>query len=401
MSENSAFNRLSSLLRTVSTTGTNGKTTTTSMIASIVDASGEVSVKMTTLGAWIQGARVSEDLSMSSFLSAAARAVEAGARTLALETTSTALARGFASRWPAQVAIFTNLSRDHLDEHGTPEHYLAAKAQLFMSLLPKGVAVLNADDPASELLAQVLPSHLSGVRYFGRGATEGVDGLFAERVELGHEGLSITLRRGPLAERLGGALVVPMYGEVHAYNALAAACAADALGYSASSIREGLRAFEGVPGRFQVVSRGPLVVVDYAHTPDALEGTLGSARSLAAAASGRLLCVFGCGGERDQGKRALMGSVADGLADVVVLTTDNPRSEPPARIAKMVREGARGGAKWIEVPDRAAAIRAAITQAAPHDVVVIAGKGHEQNQIFKDHTIVFSDVDVALDARRE
>jgi UDP-N-acetylmuramoyl-L-alanyl-D-glutamate--2,6-diaminopimelate ligase len=317
-----------------------------------------------------------------------------------VETTSQALAEGFCNQWRPHVGVFTNLSRDHLDVHKTPENYLAAKAQLFLSLREGGAAVLNAADPASALLAEVTAP---GVRVFAYAARPVHPDaahlpllLCADTIAVTRDGTRITLVKTPLGEALGGELALRVVGDVHAENALAAAVAADALGYDPGAITRGLSAFEGVPGRFQEVAARPLVVVDFAHTPDALERTLSLARSIASADGGRVVCVFGCGGDRDPGKRPLMGRVAARLADVVVITTDNPRSEEPARIAEAVLEGTRGSSTRVErILERAEAIQSAITMAAAVDVVVIAGKGHEKTQIVGTSVVAFDDVAIA------
>ncbi|HJL05101.1 MAG TPA: UDP-N-acetylmuramyl-tripeptide synthetase [Polyangiaceae bacterium LLY-WYZ-15_(1-7)] len=379
-------------LRTVAVTGTNGKTTTVSLLARIVEASGAPAARLTTVGAWVDGAKVEAPTASAEFLATVEAAVRRGVPILALETTSKALAGGLARRWPAEVGVFTNLSRDHFDLHGSPEAYLAAKAQLFMALPPGGVAVLNAADANAALIAEVVPEHAE-TRFFGPGGA-----LEAARVEVAREGTRIALAPGPLAERLGGALQLRLHGAVHAENALAAAVAADALGLAPEAIVRGLAAFAGVPGRFEVVGRAPLVAVDYAHTPAALEATLETARALRGE-GGRLWLVFGCGGVRDRGKRAAMGAVAERGADEVVLTSDNPRAEDPAAIADAVEAGrGGGGARWRRELDRRAAIRAAIAGAREADVVVIAGKGHETTQELATGSRHFSDVEEARKA---
>jgi UDP-N-acetylmuramoyl-L-alanyl-D-glutamate--2,6-diaminopimelate ligase len=379
-------------LRTVATTGTNGKTTTTSMVAAIVAAAGEPSARVTTVGAWVAGELIPALTPMAEFLGAVERAVDAGVRTLALEVTSKALASGIARQWPPHVAVFTNLTRDHLDVHGSPEAYLAAKAQLFMALPPGGVAVLNADDPSSALLGEVMPPGVRVERFSVRGGD--TCELAAASVEVRPSATRVVLARSPLAGALGGVLELAVTGGVHAQNALGAALAARAAGYSAEAIRAGLAGFRGVPGRFEAVGERPLVVVDYAHTPDGLVGTLATARELCR--GGRVICVFGCGGDRDRGKRPQMAAVVDERADVAVLTTDNPRHEAPAAIVAEVRAGAAAPcARWIEELDRARAIELAIALARPDDIVVIAGKGHEQVQEVGDERLPFSDADVA------
>jgi UDP-N-acetylmuramoyl-L-alanyl-D-glutamate--2,6-diaminopimelate ligase len=385
-------------LITVCVTGTNGKTTTTSMIEAIVAAAGEPAARITTVGSWVAGEQIADDVSMEAFLRTVERAVEAGVHTLAVETTSKSLGSGFAWRWPARAAVFTNLTRDHLDYHGTPEQYLAAKAQLFLALPPDGTAVLNAADPSSALLAGILPAGVRRRAYTARGVHADCGDLplhlAATEVEVSREGTRVRLASSPLAEALGGTLRLRILGEVHAENALAAATALEALGYAPTAIRAGLEGFPGVTGRFEVVSREPLVAVDYAHTPDALERTLALARRLAALEGGRVWCVFGCGGDRDKGKRPQMGRIAAAGADEVLLTSDNPRREDPAAIADEIEAGATGRTgRWRRELDRAAAIALAVDGAGAHDVVVVAGKGHERTQEQGGRKVPFSDAD--------
>jgi UDP-N-acetylmuramyl-tripeptide synthetase len=377
------------------------------MIDAIAARAGERSGRTTTVGDWVCGERVSGGGSdVEATRRTLALATKKRVRTMVVETTSYALSRGFAAELPPAVAVFTNLSRDHLGYHGTPEAYLAAKAQLFMSLLPGGTAVLNAADPASALLDEVIPAGLRRVAYAGRAVDAACAqiplALAAAEVTVDRGGTRVRLAPSPLAERLGGALSLRVIGHVHAENALAAAVAADALGYPPEATREALAAFAGVPGRFQVVDRrggGPLVVVDYAHTPDALERTLLLARGLVEAAKGRVICVFGCGGDRDVGKRPEMGRIASRVADVVVVTTDNPRSEDPEAILDGILSGVEGrSGETIRITDRGRAIRRAIEVAQGPDIVVVAGKGHEKTQIFRDRVVPFDDVEVARSA---
>jgi UDP-N-acetylmuramoyl-L-alanyl-D-glutamate--2,6-diaminopimelate ligase len=350
---------------------------------------------------------VTGDTAALEFLATVERAVEVGAPILALETTSKALGHGLASRWPPHVAVFTNLTRDHLDHHGSPEAYLAAKARLFLAVPPGGVVVLHRDDPSSALLHEVIPASVVR-RWYGADLGPGaeprvgsvVDDLRARAVHVHRDGTVIELWPSERADALGARLELSIRGHVHAKNALAAALASEALGLSWDAIRRGLESFPGVRGRFELVSREPFVIVDYAHTPDALDGTLRSAREIARATEaegegGRVVLVFGCGGERDQGKRPMMGALAHALADVAILTSDNPRREDPIAIARAVREGATGeGARWIEEPDRRRAIERALAEARPGDVVVVAGKGHETTQAIGTETRDFDDAAV-------
>ena len=395
---NERFARAHAALRTAAVTGTNGKTTTTSMIAAIVGAAGEPEARLTTLGAWLAGEKIEAENPTAEFLATVEGAVARGVRTFACEMTSKALGGGLSRRWPAEVAVFTNLTRDHLDMHGSPEAYLASKAQLFMTLPPGGVAVLNRDDPSSRLILEVTPRHVQ-VRTFSVRDPKAT--LAAASVTPTARGTRVELAPSPLADALGGVLDLRVVGAVHAQNALAAALAADALGYPADAIARGLAGFVTVAGRFQIVAERPLVVVDYAHTPDGLDGTLRTAREIVATEGrgGRVVCVFGCGGGRDRGKRPQMGSIADRLADEVVLTTDNPRFEEPAAIAAEVQAGVPAPrARWTVELDRKAAIEAAIAAAGPDDLVVIAGKGHEAVQEVRGVEHPFSDAEIAAAA---
>lgn len=386
-------------MRTACVTGTNGKSTTTTLLAAIVRAAGEPSARMTTLGAWLDDELLTTVSTPEVFEDLAIRAASRGVRTFAIETTSEALAGGFAAAWPPHVAGFTNLTRDHLDAHGTLEEYLAAKAQLFLAA--RECVVLNASDGASALLREVVTEGVRVRAYAARAVDPDCAGLpldlQASRVRSTRAGTTIELAPSPLADALGGALTLAMIGDVHAENALAAALMADALGYPASAITRALATFPGVPGRFEVVAQGPMVVVDYAHTPDAVERTLTLARGLAV--GGRVLCTFGCGGDRDVGKRAEMGRLAASLADVVVVTTDNPRSEDPAAIADAIEEGAgEGRAEVSRILDREGAIRRIIRQADPSDIVVVLGKGHEKFQIVGEQRLPFDDASTCLAA---
>lgn len=391
------FRAAHAALTTASVTGTNGKTTTASMIAAIVEAAGEPSARVTTVGAWVGGVRVEAPDPTREFLACVEAAVDAGVRTIALEMTSQALGDGMARKWPSRVGVFTNLTRDHLDAHGTPEAYLASKAQLFLGLEPGGVAVMNGDDPATELICELLDPAREVRRFSLRDPSAA---LAARRVDVSDRGTRVSLAPGALAGRLGGGLELAAVGDVHAQNALAAALAADALDYPADAILRGLAGFAGVTGRFHIVGRRPLVVVDYAHTPDGLRGTLATARRLIAD-GGQLVCVFGCGGERDRGKRPQMGAVVHAHADRAWLTNDNPRREDPAAIAADVRAGIQGsGAAWTVELDRAAAIAGAVAGAGAADVVVVAGKGHEAEQIIGTERIAMSDIELAAAAWR-
>jgi UDP-N-acetylmuramoyl-L-alanyl-D-glutamate--2,6-diaminopimelate ligase len=379
-------------LFTVGVTGTNGKTSTTRWTAACLARVARPVAQTTTLGSFLDDAPFPAARDFAGFLATMRAALDAGGRFAAIEVTSEALARGFARAWPSRVGVFTNLSHDHLDAHGSPEHYLASKAQLFVGLPPGGYAVLNAGDPASDLLAEVLPPGVAVVRYLvcSRGVATVEPELRALAIEPTWEGTRVVLEgRGALA----GApreLHIRAIGDVYAENAMAALAAAMVAGVPAGEAAAALGHAPVPRGRFEPVNpegAGPRVVVDYAHTPDALARTVAVARKLC---TGALVVVFGAGGDRDKAKRAPMGLAAS-RADRVVLTSDNPRSEDPARIAAQIREGIESRVDVEVELDRRAAIRAAIGAAGENDVVLIAGKGHETDQSAGGRTVSFSD----------
>ncbi len=376
---------------TVGVTGTNGKTSTTMLVAHAIRASGHGVVGETTLGFHRDGVLCEEERSLRGFYAVARKAAEAGVRHAALEITSLALSRGFARRWRVEIGVFTNLTRDHLDAHGSFEHYLASKAQMFLYLSPSGCAVFNAADPSAALLHHVTPSEVRRLWYAvpSRGQPVSEPDLAAASVEVDDQGTHLRLAPSPLADELGGHLSTRLVGEVFAENALAAACAAHAAGIPGAAIVAGLAACPGVPGRFEIVHRKPIIAIDYAHTPDALARTCDTARHLSP--DGRLIVVFGAGGGRDQGKRPEMGAAVSTRANAIILTSDNPRNEPAAAIAEAIRAGCQGDASVEFEPDRRKAIGRAICLARANDVVVIAGKGHEQGQTIGEVTLPFSD----------
>ncbi len=406
-SQRARFESAYRALTTIAVTGTNGKTSATSMVDAIVRASGQPSARLTTLGGFVNGAALALPERTQEFLFTVEAAIAAGVKTLALEVTSKALRTGWARDWPAHVAVFTNLSRDHMDMHGSPEEYLACKAQLFMSTAPAGCCVLNADDPSAALIAEVIAPGTEILYYSATPEAavgdKGVEHALAIRdLQSSRTGLRIELAESTLADALGRQLELRVVGKVHASNALAAALACSCAGYAPEAIREGLKNYSSVPGRFEVVADSPLCVVDYAHTPEGLRGTLETARQLLAG-QGCVSLVFGCGGERDQGKRPAMGQVAHQLADQVILTNDNPRREDPARIAAQVQAGVHGaGADWQVCLDRQEAVERAVCSAHEDDIVIIAGKGHEVTQELADSVVAMADAQLvrrALDKR--
>ena len=300
-----------------------------------------------------------------------AESLAQGVQAVAMEVSSHALALHRVDGTRFRVAVFTNLSAEHLDFHSTMEAYFQAKARLFTPELADA-AVVNVDDPRGRLLrdAAVVPT-----RGFSLDEVEGLEvGRTASRFRW--RGQHVTL---------------PLGGRFNVANALAAAETAITLGIEPAVAAEGLAAAGPVPGRFEAVEAGQDfgVVVDYAHTPDGLERLLDTARELVG--EGRLLLVFGCGGDRDVAKRPLMGEVAGRLADRVVLTSDNPRTEDPATIISQVRSGIEDDRTLLVEPDRRRAIALALEEAAPGDLVVVAGKGHESVQVLGDATVPFDD----------
>jgi UDP-N-acetylmuramoyl-L-alanyl-D-glutamate--2,6-diaminopimelate ligase len=385
---------------TVGITGTNGKTTTTAFVAAALSRLAGPALRITTVGCFLGDERLDVPATYDGFLAAMARARDARARFAAVELTSEALALGFAKAWPFSIGVFTNLTRDHLDAHGSPEHYLASKAQLFVHLPAGGKAILNAYDPASSLLAEVVPSSarisLYGAPSRAPGPPIGPVDVAAGEVRVGWEGTRVCVAPSARFERGPEEMLLRAIGDVYAENALAALAAAMAAGVAPAEAAAAISAAAPPPGRFQVLGRGPRAVVDYAHSPDALARTLAAARGLC---GGRLTVVFGAGGDRDRGKRASMGESARG-ADRIVLTSDNPRGEDPLAIAEALRAGVGPHPDVRVILDRRDAILAALEGAGPDDVVVLAGRGPETEQIFADGKRSLSDVDVAAEALR-
>jgi len=352
-------------LTVVGVTGTNGKTTTTHLLRSVLEADGRPTEVIGTLS----GARTTPEA--TELQARLAELAGAGTVAVAMEVSSHALSQSRVDGTWFSVAVFTNLSQDHLDYHGTVDEYFRAKASLFEPERA-GVAVVNGDDPWGRWLLESI-----------RIPTRPFSLADAADLSMGRDGASFRWDGERVRLRLAGTFQVA--------NALAAATAARELGVPAARVAEGLSAAGPVAGRFEPVDAGQpfRIVVDYAHTPAALTEVLGAARQVAG--DGRVVLVFGCGGERDRAKRPLMGEVASRLADVAVLTSDNPRSEDPAAILEEVRGGApRAGALRVE-PDRRSAIALALVDARPGDVVVVAGKGHETTQVLPTGPVPFDD----------
>ncbi len=382
---------------TVGVTGTNGKSTTTTWIAQMLAKKFGAVARATTLGYFLGEERLDHALDFDGFVAALGEAHARGARTAALEVTSESLHHGFAKIWPFRIAVFTNLTHDHLDVHTTPEHYLASKAQLFMHLPPGGVAVLNACDPASTLLREVLPAGVKWLQYGvgSRGAPAPDVDLFVRDTTS-----PILLERSAALSAFPREITLPFTSDVFVENALAAALGAFAAGVPVDAIVRSLATLALPAGRFEMVSDKPRVVIDYAHTPDALTRTIAAARTMVSRSprgSARVILVFGAGGDRDTRKRAPMGRAA-AEADVVIVTNDNPRTEDPMSIARDLTSAIGKHASVTIELDRARAIEVAITMAHDDDVVLVCGKGHETHQTIGRERLPFSDRDVALQA---
>jgi UDP-N-acetylmuramoyl-L-alanyl-D-glutamate--2,6-diaminopimelate ligase len=377
-------------------TGTNGKTTTAFLIESLLNADARKTVMAGTIEYHVAGeVRASLHTTPESrdLFELMAEGAALGATELVTEVSSHALDQGRAYGIHFDVAVFTNLTRDHLDYHQTMENYYAAKRRLFDgSVYPAPrVAVINAHDPHAKQLAAAARKAGAEIRTYGIGMGD----WRAASCALTPSGAVLELETPA-----GNARVVSrLAGEVNALNLLAAFTAAHARGVSFDTLVESTPQLKPVPGRFQPVDAGQpfTVIVDYAHTDDALRNLTALARQMTAASGKRVITLFGCGGDRDRTKRPKMGQAAGSGSDFVVATSDNPRSEDPRAILAEIEPGLKAtGIQYTTEPDRAAAIRIALQAAAPGDVVVLAGKGHEKEQILDGHTIPFDDAEIAL-----
>jgi UDP-N-acetylmuramoyl-L-alanyl-D-glutamate--2,6-diaminopimelate ligase len=384
------FGHPADVLKLVGVTGTNGKTTTSYLVDSILRAAGcEVGLFGTIAYRLVRETRPAthttpESLDLQNFL---ADVVRAGGTHAVLEASSHALALDRLWGCPFAVAIFTNLTRDHLDYHKTFDDYFAAKRRLFegTGAAAPGASVINRDDEYSKQLAGL------AARTLTYGLEPGAD-ITTRKPALSFSGLEFT------ADTPIGKIEVrsPLVGRINVYNILAAIGAGVALDLKREVIAAGIAQLSSVPGRFERIDLGQpfLVVVDYAHTDDALRNLLSTAKELNA--GGRIITLFGCGGDRDRTKRPLMGEAAGRSSDIVVLTSDNPRSEDPLLIINDAIVGVqRTKAKFLVEPDRERAIEIALDQARPGDIVLLAGKGHETSQVLRDRSIDFDDREVA------
>jgi len=403
----------------VGVTGTNGKTTVAWLIEAALKEAGLRPCLLGTVAHRFGRDEQKADRTTPESLDlmvALDRFATAGARSCAMEVSSHALVLRRVGGIAFRAAVFTNLTQDHLDFHGTMEAYLEAKALLFRGLDPGAVAVLNADDPASAALRAATRAR---VVTWGEGA--GAD-VRVETLRADLDGISMTLAIGPgvipgatSTGAVRGAaapltITSPLLGATNAKNLAAAAAVALALDLPREAVARGLAQVRGVPGRFERVDEGQpfLVLVDYAHTDDAIASLLRTVRGLGPK---RIITLFGCGGDRDRAKRPKMGYAAAAGSDIVVVTSDNPRSEDPVAIIEAILPGVRRAlgagdtaalpaARCHVVPDRREAIRCALGLAQPGDCVVIAGKGHETYQILGERTVPFDDRQAARDILR-
>jgi UDP-N-acetylmuramoyl-L-alanyl-D-glutamate--2,6-diaminopimelate ligase len=373
------YGRPAERLLLVGVTGTNGKTTTTYLLEQVFEAAGMRAGVIGTTGVRMAGRPVPierttpEAPDLHRLL---ARMDQDGITAVAMEVSSHGLDQHRVGGARYRCAVFTNLSQDHLDYHRSLEDYFRAKALLFTPEMADRAAINHDSPEGRSLVRPEVPALTYGIDL-------GAD-LRATDVDLRPDGLSFRVDDLEVTSRLRGGFNV--------HNCLAALAASRQVGIDDGATAAGIAALPGVPGRLEPVEAGQpfQVLVDYAHTPDSVENVLRAARPLAG--RGRVIVVLGCGGDRDRGKRPLMGAAATRLADLSVVTSDNPRSEDPVAIIAAIEPGARrGGGRYVVEPDRRSAIRLALQEAAPGDVVVVAGKGHETGQEFADRTIPFDD----------
>jgi UDP-N-acetylmuramoyl-L-alanyl-D-glutamate--2,6-diaminopimelate ligase len=383
----------SSRLSVVGVTGTNGKTTTTHLISAILEARGGSAGLIGTIEYKIGNEVIPsthttpESLELNALL---ARMVAQGCTSAVMEVSSHSLDQHRVHGIGFSAGVFTNLTQDHLDYHGTMDAYFEAKSVLFRSLGPQAWAVINADDAWGRKLPP-----LTQARVLSFGMTEPAD-VAADQVDLSMRGTTCVIRHAGEAM----SIATPLVGKFNVSNILAAVATGIALGVPKQAIQDAMGAVKPVRGRFEpvVAPEGWTAVIDYAHTPDALEKALNAVHDVFAASErGRIITVFGCGGNRDTTKRPKMAAVATAKSDLTILTSDNPRLEDPEDILRQVSEGVTPGAAVEKITDRKEAILRALGQARPHDVVLIAGKGHEDYQVIGETKIHFSDKEIVQD----
>jgi UDP-N-acetylmuramoyl-L-alanyl-D-glutamate--2,6-diaminopimelate ligase len=377
-------------LRLLGVTGTNGKTTSTHLLKSILESAGEKVGLIGTIEYKVGNDVIPavhttpESLELNALLDTM---VKSDCQTVVMEVSSHALALERVYGMDYRLALFTNLTQDHLDFHGTMDAYFNAKKILFDRLGERSIAVTNIDDPRG--LSVVSGTSARRVTYGLQGGPE----VTAENVRVGLDGISLNVKY----EGNFVSLTSPLTGQFNVYNILGTAASALALGVETGDIQRGVGRVNSVRGRFErlVSPKGWTAIIDYAHTPDALQKTLEAIKALQTSGQqGRIITVFGCGGNRDREKRPQMGRIASELSNMTIVTSDNPRDEDPESIIDEIFKGIRPGTKVSRIPDRKEAILAGLGMARRGDIVLIAGKGHETYQILGDKRIHFDDREV-------
>ncbi|HEY8345430.1 MAG TPA: UDP-N-acetylmuramoyl-L-alanyl-D-glutamate--2,6-diaminopimelate ligase [Bacillota bacterium] len=393
---NTFYQKPASHLKLIGVVGTNGKTTSTFLIKSILETAGKNTGLLGTicniLGKKVRSAKNTTPGTLE-LQELFAQMVQEKLEYVVMEVSSHAIAQERIGGLDFAGGVFTNITQDHLDYHHTFSEYFQVKSSFFQKLSKEAFAVINLDDPHS---AEIIKNTVASVLTYGLSTSAQVR---AEQIKrsMKHTEFNLVIPNGRLKLRLN------LIGDFNIYNALAAAGCALALGIDPEAIKRGLESVSYIPGRFQTIpeSKDFTVVIDYAHTPDGLENLLRTARSLT---KKRLITVFGCGGDRDRGKRPIMGRISARYSDFSIITNDNPRSEDPAAIAAEIEEGfidSQQVKKYKIVLDRKNAIEEAIFMAEPGDLVVIAGKGHENYQVLAGETVYFDDREVASAALKE
>ncbi|MBQ4123284.1 UDP-N-acetylmuramoyl-L-alanyl-D-glutamate--2,6-diaminopimelate ligase [bacterium] len=373
----------------IGVTGTNGKTTVTHLIQRILEENNEKCALIGTLGYKLSSADDYQDAKHTTpqppELQKDLRLMaDNNIKNVVMEVSSHSLEQNRVGCCDFDGAVFTNLTQDHLDYHITMRNYFKAKAILFENLKKGAFAVINADDEYAKEFINIIPE---GIKVLTYGVKNTCD-VKAEDIDFSIDGASLTVNYNGKKEKMN----LHLNGMFSIYNVLAALCAGLSMGIDFGIIVRALENTKSVAGRFEIVTKKPLVIVDYAHTPDGLENVLKAAREITPEGS-NLICLFGCGGDRDTTKRPKMGKIADELSDKVIVTSDNPRSEDPQLIISDIMTGIRtvDTQRIFVESDRGQAIKFLKTIAMPSDVVVIAGKGHEDYQILKNETIHFDD----------
>lgn len=391
-----AFGHPSKKLRLIGVTGTNGKTTTSNLIKQLLEHKGVRTGLIGTLGVWIGKEFIPtehttpESRDLSALLT---KMVTEGVTTCVMEVSSHSVILERVSALDFDIGVFTNLTQDHLDFHKTMDAYARAKQQFFSLLKETAVAVTNADDAHGAFMTEF--SH-ANVHSYGKddGTVFGSADIVASRITPNIRGTSFTLRKRYSDEEAN--LLSPLVGSFNVYNLLAASSALyfGVEGYSLHELSKAVASIKPVRGRFEQIelTNGATAIIDYAHTPDALENVLQTIRELRT--SGKVITVFGCGGDRDKGKRPLMGATAKKLSDTVIITSDNPRTEDPLAIINEILVGIQDVTGVEVISDRREAIHRALSLCAAGDILLIAGKGHEDYQIIGKEKIHFDDREV-------